>query len=375
MRSLSGKRYLAPLTTVGNLPFRRLCVELGAEITCGEMAIFGVQLAGGYPDTLTKAAQAITENFEVDFVDLNLGCPIDVVNEKGGGCSLANKSSKLLQVVRAMQAVIGDTPLTIKMRYGLKEGERTSHLTMKRIVDECPPQMITLHPRSKEQRYTKLAEWDYVPQCLEAIDKKRLEESKVDGIMIGRGALIKPWLFTEIEERRDWDISATERLDLIQKYVNYGLEYWGSDDTGVECTRRFLLEWMSFTHRYVPLGLLERLPARMNEKPPPFVGRNDLETLLASKRASDWIKVTEMAEMAHFHDEVEIEDFEFDEEKQLYHYPCPCGDRFEITLEMLRAGEDVATCPSCSLLVRVIYDMEQYVELETITDSRVGVTN
>ncbi|KAI6175923.1 DPH3-like protein [Aphelenchoides bicaudatus] len=78
--------------------------------------------------------------------------------------------------------------------------------------------------------------------------------------------------------------------------------------------------------------------------------------------------------MANFHDEVEIEDFEFDEEKQLYHYPCPCGDRFEISLEMLKAGEDVAECPSCSLLVRVIYDMEQFVQLETISDTKVPVT-
>uniref|UniRef100_A0A914I901 Diphthamide biosynthesis protein 3 n=1 Tax=Globodera rostochiensis TaxID=31243 RepID=A0A914I901_GLORO len=67
-----------------------------------------------------------------------------------------------------------------------------------------------------------------------------------------------------------------------------------------------------------------------------------------------------------FHDEVEIEDFEFDENLQLYHYPCPCGDRFEITKEQLEAGEDVATCPSCSLMLRVIYDMEQFVKLETL---------
>jgi len=71
--------------------------------------------------------------------------------------------------------------------------------------------------------------------------------------------------------------------------------------------------------------------------------------------------------MSVFHDEVEIEDFEFDEEKQVYHYPCPCGDRFEISLEMLEMGEDVATCPSCSLIVRVIYDLEKFVKMETVS--------
>lgn len=67
-----------------------------------------------------------------------------------------------------------------------------------------------------------------------------------------------------------------------------------------------------------------------------------------------------------FHDEVEIEDFEYDEENQVYTYPCPCGDRFEITREMLEIGEVVATCPSCSLIVRVIYDPYMFIKLEKI---------
>ncbi len=61
--------------------------------------------------------------------------------------------------------------------------------------------------------------------------------------------------------------------------------------------------------------------------------------------------------MSVFHDEVEIEDFEYDEDTETYHYPCPCGDRFEITKEDLQNGEDVATCPSCSLIIKVIYDI------------------
>ncbi|XP_054048639.1 diphthamide biosynthesis protein 3 isoform X1 [Rissa tridactyla] len=62
--------------------------------------------------------------------------------------------------------------------------------------------------------------------------------------------------------------------------------------------------------------------------------------------------------MSVFHDEVEIEDFEYDEETETYSYPCPCGDRFLITREDLENGEDVATCPSCSLILRVIYDQD-----------------
>merc|ERR1712060_479833 len=67
------------------------------------------------------------------------------------------------------------------------------------------------------------------------------------------------------------------------------------DARGVETTRRFLLEWLSFTHRYVPVGVLEaQLPARINWRPRPYVGRNDLETKLASSNAKDWIEISEM---------------------------------------------------------------------------------
>lgn len=58
----------------------------------------------------------------------------------------------------------------------------------------------------------------------------------------------------------------------------------------------------------------------------------------------------------NIYDEVEIEDFTWDSTLQIYHYPCPCGDRFEIGLADLQDGEDIAVCPSCSLMVRVIFD-------------------
>ena len=57
------------------------------------------------------------------------------------------------------------------------------------------------------------------------------------------------------------------------------------------------------------------------------------------------------------YDEIEIEDMTFDETLQLYHYPCPCGDRFQIALDDLRDQEDIAICPSCSLMIRVIFDL------------------
>ena len=112
--------------------------------------------------------------------------------------------------------------------------------------------------------------------------------------MLARGALIKPWLPTEIKEHRHWDISATERLEMLKKFVDFGLEHWGSDQQGVNTTRRFLLEWLSFLYRYVPVGVLEVVPQRMNDRPPRYVCRNELETLMASDDCQDWIKISEM---------------------------------------------------------------------------------
>ena len=60
--------------------------------------------------------------------------------------------------------------------------------------------------------------------------------------------------------------------------------------------------------------------------------------------------------MGAYYDEIEIEDMAWDEKKGVYHYPCPCGDRFEISRTQLADCEDIATCPSCSLIIRVIYD-------------------
>lgn len=90
-----------------------------------------------------------------------------------------------------------------------------------------------------------------------------------------------------------WDISAAERLEIIKQFCYYGLEHWGSDEQGVDRTRRFLLEWLSFLCRYVPYGLLER-PQTINQRPVAYIGRSELETLLGSRRTEDWIRISEM---------------------------------------------------------------------------------
>ena len=82
----------------------------------------------------------------------------------------------------------------------------------------------------------------------------------------------------------------------MKNFANYGLEHWGSDQRGVDTTRRYLLEWLSFAFRYVPVGICEEnYVQHVNHRPPhAFVGRSDMETLLASPSSRDWEKIVEM---------------------------------------------------------------------------------
>jgi len=324
------KLYLAPLTTVGNLPYRRVCKRLGADITCGEMAmvtnliqgdsrewalmrrhpsedVFGVQICGGFPDTVARCCQLLGDVVDCDFIDVNMGCPIDLVCGKGAGSMMLEKPKKMEQVIRAAN-IAALCPVTFKTRMSYTDKSRVAHALVPNVA-EWGAAAVTLHGRTRAQRYRAEADWDYIAQTKLASSVpligngdvynqrdyyEHVETHGVDTCMLARGALIKPWLFTEIKERRDWDISSGERLDLLKQFASFGLEHWGSDDQGVENTRRYLLEWMSFLHRYVPVGLVERGPVTMNLRPPMYVGRNDLETLMASTKSEDWVKISSM---------------------------------------------------------------------------------
>ncbi|KAK3943679.1 hypothetical protein QBC46DRAFT_376784 [Diplogelasinospora grovesii] len=380
---------LAPLTTQGNLPFRRLCVELGAQVTYSEMALgmpllqgakadwtlmrahqsevtpprytptsiirdydnakdlkFGVQIAANIPWVAIKSTEALTRFLpHLRLVDLNCGCPIDMVFKTGAGSALLDSPSKLERMIRGMNAVSDDVPITAKIRMGVRDDKPTAQKLIERLAFGSPEMRdtagapgcaaITLHGRSRQQRYTRAADWSYIAECaalIKSYEKKsdeladtireadantlpnggkmyflgngdvyshvdyldHVEKAKVDSVMIGRGAIIKPWVFEEIEKGQYLDKSASERLTYIEKFARYGLEAWGSDELGVNFTRRFLLEFLSFFTRYVPIGLLEYLPPSINERPPAYRGRNDLETLLASKNYKDWIKISDM---------------------------------------------------------------------------------
>lgn len=146
------KLYLSPLTTVGNLPFRRICKELGADITCGEMAccvplingqqsewaltkrhesedLFGVQICGNSPKLLTYAVQVLAEQASFDFVDLNIGCPIDLIFRQGAGSALLRRPNLLEGIVRNCSALLEQygKVFTVKTRTGVYTDKNVAH--------------------------------------------------------------------------------------------------------------------------------------------------------------------------------------------------------------------------------------------------------
>lgn len=345
------KIVVAPLTTVGNLPFRRIMKDFGADVTVSEMTlassllsgkrtewgmlkrhkcedIFGVQIAGASVSTIQRAVNVISRETDVDFIDINCGCPIDVAVRNGIGSGLMKKTNKLCRVVRSALdelnlvqrsfSELSVPELTVKMRTGFFEGARNATNIVKTFQSfENHVSHVSIHGRTREARYSRCADLKYVKSCVSIQDDddvspripiiyngdvynfedwdNALRDGVLTSCMIARGALVKPWLPTEIKERRHWDISSSERFEILRKYTTYGLEHWGSDQIGVDKTRRFLLEWMSFTCRYVPVGLLERVPMRINERlETSFVGRNDMETWLSSTDPNEWIRLSEM---------------------------------------------------------------------------------
>lgn len=328
----TNKLVLAPLTTVGNLPFRRICKSFGADVTVSEMAvvfnlnrlqknewsllrrhesedIFGIQLAVSRPQEAATFAQALeASGFSYDFLDINCGCPVEKIVKSGCGCGLWERTGRLRDVVENL-ALHQSQPVSIKCRIGPDEDAPTLHRQIHQYAT-WGAAAVTVHGRSRKQRYTKFANWDYVEQCaqltplpvtgngdvlsLEDVLEHRAQQPHVTSHMIGRGALIKPWLFEEIKSGQVKDISSSERLDMLKEFCRCGMAHWGADERGVMTTRRFLCEWLSFLHRYVPVGLLERLPQRINERPPYYEGRDELETLMSSDSVTDWIRISEL---------------------------------------------------------------------------------
>jgi tRNA-dihydrouridine synthase 3 len=292
----ASKLWLAPLTVGGNLPFRRLCAAFGAEVTVGEMAVvrnlikrrgaelallrrhaeepfFGAQIADRDPATVGDGAR-MAEERGARFVDLNCGCPIHAVAGRGLGAGLLRKPARIGALVEAMRRAVR-IPVTVKLRSGWSE-EKPNVSEVARICEESGAAALTIHARSREQRYTRAADWDLIGRVAaerripvvgngdilthyEARDRQA--RSGVGSLMLARGALIKPWLFREIREARDILPTAEERLELLWRFLGLLRDHFGESEGARRRVRRFLAWHLGFFHRYRPLPEAQFLEA------------------------------------------------------------------------------------------------------------------
>lgn len=321
-----GRVFLAPLTKGGNLPFRRLCLRHGCAVTMGEMAYayqvvrrskselallrkhtdetcFGAQIAASRAADAIAAGLAAAERGAA-WVDLNCGCPIHDVVKRGMGAVLLQRPAQLARLVGELVRGV-PVPVTVKIRLGWSEGEQNASEVAK-AVEEAGAAALTVHGRTREQRYSRAADWDAIARIAaersipvigngdlltwyETHDRWR--RSGVASVMLGRGALIKPWLFREIAEQRAWEPTARERLAVLVDFVRLLKEHFRDDEKGKERTMRFLpwhLEWFS---RYRPLSgerwmaAAKQHPLLQTRMPDDETGLPLLERLLRDPRA------------------------------------------------------------------------------------------
>ncbi len=314
-----GTFVLAPLTRGGNLPFRRLCRDFGVDITVSEMAyarslvkgerreyallrkhssesIFGAQIAAKDPQEAVKAG-LIAAELGADFLDINCGCPIHDTTRRGLGAELLRKPGKIEAMVQALVKAL-PIPVTVKVRLGWDD-TNFSVFRIAELVEAAGASLLTVHGRTREQRYTRAADWAILSRLVQERSipicgngdiltyyeaDARQQVSGCPAQMIGRGALIKPWIFKELKDKADYLPSARERLEIYYTFTRYLQEHFRTDEKGKKRAMYFLPWHFSFFCRYRPLPF-EQFQARSLEYPLiqdriPAVNQEELDPLL-----------------------------------------------------------------------------------------------
>ncbi|MFT5233438.1 MAG: tRNA-dihydrouridine synthase 3, partial [Candidatus Krumholzibacteriia bacterium] len=245
------KVIMAPMATGGNLPYRRLCREYGAVRTCSEMVLahklvkggerplirhhesetdFGVQIAGKKPEVMAEAAEIAVDS-GANFIDLNFGCPIDMVVRKGSGAALLKRATKLAEIVAAVRKAV-DVPLSVKLRLGYAE-KKMNVVELAKRVEDAGANAAAIHGRTRNQRYSKSARWELIDEAQQGVGMpiigngdlltvwdlaKRRETTSLGSFLVARGALKKPWIFQEFAEGKAKFPDVAERWAIMYRY-------------------------------------------------------------------------------------------------------------------------------------------------------------
>ncbi len=177
--------------------------------------IRSVQLYGVDPKTIFEAVTMLVSEDRADHIDLNFGCPVPKVTRKGGGAALPWKSELFNSIVNAAVKAAGDIPVTVKMRKGIDQ-DHITYLDAGKAARDAGVAAVALHGRTAEEYYSGNADWGAIAQLREALPDVQvlgngdiwsaqdavsmMEQTGVDGIVVGRGCLGRPWLFADLEK-------------------------------------------------------------------------------------------------------------------------------------------------------------------------------
>ena len=256
---------LAPMAGITDLPFRLICKEFGPGLVYTEMisskGLFyndektklllnmkgekrpvAVQIFGSDIESMKYAAEYISKY--ADIIDINMGCPAPKVVKNGDGSKLLlnlELAGKMAQEVVKSAKV----PVTIKMRTGWSKDHIVA-VEAAKIFEQVGVSAITVHGRTREEYYGGNADWNIIKKVKENVKipvigngdikspedaKKILEDTNVDGIMIGRASLGNPWIFrdviNELSGKEKQEVSNEEKLDIIIKHIKLAVEEKG----------------------------------------------------------------------------------------------------------------------------------------------------
>ena len=237
---LDGNLFLAPVAGYSDCAFRHLCRKGGANFSYTEMVSaealvrgsgktqelmvrapdedkYAVQIFGGEPETVAKAALIVAERVNPEVIDINAGCPVPKIIKSGAGSALTRDPERLFAVLnctkKALTEAGKDIPVTVKIRSGWD----SSSLTWKEAAEaslKAGADAITLHPRTRAQGYEGKADWALLAELVKLIGGKIpvfasgdifspesvracFEQTGVDGVMFARGAMGNPFIFDE----------------------------------------------------------------------------------------------------------------------------------------------------------------------------------
>ena len=204
-----------------------------------------IQLFGPDPEIMRSAAATVAER-GADLIDLNMGCPVPKVCKTGAGAALIRDPDTAVEVARAAREGSG-LPVTVKLRSGARTGETDGYGLAVRLVEEAGVSAIAFHPRSAQVHHKGAPDYALAARLVQELpvpvilsgglqDDERVlaayEETGAAAVMLARGALGNPWLFSRVLGARASDPAADEVLDELDWVIDRAVEHLGADRAG-----------------------------------------------------------------------------------------------------------------------------------------------